>query len=79
MISMTIEDLVQARAMAGIEGHVQHMYTHCEIHPSMVRRRGVCSRSSLFLSHTQIKPTPIVGCVCLTSKCLYSLSFRSYH
>ena len=31
MISMTIEDLVQARAMADMDGGVQTLYTHCEI------------------------------------------------
>jgi len=51
MISMTIEDLVQARGMAGNEGHVQHMYTHCEIHPSMIL--GICGSIIPFPDHNQ--------------------------
>ena len=51
MISMTIEDLVQARALQGVESHVQHMYTHCEIHPSMIL--GICGSIIPFPDHNQ--------------------------
>jgi hypothetical protein len=51
MISMTIEDLVQARSLQGVESHVQHMYTHCEIHPSMIL--GICGSIIPFPDHNQ--------------------------
>lgn len=51
MISMTIEDLVQARAMMGVESHVKTSYTHCEIHPSMIL--GICGSIIPFPDHNQ--------------------------
>jgi DNA-directed RNA polymerase II subunit RPB2 len=51
MISMTIEDLVQARLLANNETSVQHMYTHCEIHPSMIL--GICGSIIPFPDHNQ--------------------------
>ena len=51
MISMTIEDLVQARAMADMDGGVQTLYTHCEIHPSMIL--GICGSIIPFPDHNQ--------------------------
>ena len=52
MISMTIEDLVQARAMAsaGMDG-IKTVYTHCEIHPSMIL--GICGSIIPFPDHNQ--------------------------
>ena len=51
MISMTIEDLVQARLLANNGTAVQHMYTHCEIHPSMIL--GICGSIIPFPDHNQ--------------------------
>ena len=52
MISMTIEDLVQARAVAsaGMDG-IKTVYTHCEIHPSMIL--GICGSIIPFPDHNQ--------------------------
>jgi DNA-directed RNA polymerase II subunit RPB2 len=51
MISMTIEDLVQARALSLLDGGVQTLYTHCEIHPSMIL--GICASIIPFPDHNQ--------------------------
>ena len=50
MIAMTIDELVGQR-MNSTAGGVRHMYTHCEIHPSMIL--GICASIIPFPDHNQ--------------------------
>ena len=50
MIAMTIDELVGQRINAE-PGGVKHMYTHCEIHPSMIL--GICASIIPFPDHNQ--------------------------
>ncbi|PNX69495.1 DNA-directed RNA polymerase ii subunit rpb2-like protein, partial [Trifolium pratense] len=50
MISMTINDLVQARLNP--EEAYSDTYTHCEIHPSLIL--GVCASIIPFPDHNQV-------------------------
>jgi|TARA_B100001540_G_scaffold265557_1_gene246143 DNA-directed RNA polymerase II subunit RPB2 len=50
MIAMTIENLFEARVRMG-GSEVQTLYTHCEIHPSMIL--GICGSIIPFPDHNQ--------------------------
>ena len=50
MIAMTIDELVGQRMNSTAAG-VLHMYTHCEIHPSMIL--GICASIIPFPDHNQ--------------------------